>query len=304
MWFPSVFNDAFYLQGNPTTNRQHSLPSFKELAQSDCPAQTRGVEASLQCQLQQDFNLEDGLYDSLSRKEGLHDSTNQKDTTEKPMLHQSTSYAIMGSEHSPAPDDPQGGEIDTKGEVTSLAVGAPAEDAYNWRKYGQKQVKGSEFPRSYYKCTFPNCPVKKKVEHSQEGHITEIIYKGAHNHPRLSHSSSSMQLRGSEQHGSQSGLHGAQPFKAGAHDGRNDSPEATPSPSLAAEFCDASNSMVVIEGCASCEIKDAMDVSSNLSNNQDEDDQATHGRMSLGCDGEGDGKRRLASFGWLLMVSF
>ncbi|XP_071713460.1 WRKY transcription factor WRKY24-like [Rutidosis leptorrhynchoides] len=57
-----------------------------------------------------------------------------------------------------------------------------SEDGYNWRKYGQKQVKGSEYPRSYYKCTHPNCQVKKKVERSHNGHITEIIYKGAHNH--------------------------------------------------------------------------------------------------------------------------
>ncbi|XP_071910287.1 probable WRKY transcription factor 33 [Coffea arabica] len=59
-----------------------------------------------------------------------------------------------------------------------------SDDGYNWRKYGQKQVKGSENPRSYYKCTFPNCPTKKKVERNLEGHITEIVYKGNHNHPK------------------------------------------------------------------------------------------------------------------------
>uniref|UniRef100_A0A7N0T731 WRKY domain-containing protein n=3 Tax=Kalanchoe fedtschenkoi TaxID=63787 RepID=A0A7N0T731_KALFE len=58
------------------------------------------------------------------------------------------------------------------------------DDGYNWRKYGQKSVKGSENPRSYYKCTFTNCPTKKKVERSLEGHITEIVYKGSHNHPK------------------------------------------------------------------------------------------------------------------------
>ncbi|TXG58912.1 hypothetical protein EZV62_016741 [Acer yangbiense] len=73
-----------------------------------------------------------------------------------------------------------------------------AEDGYNWRKYGQKQVKGSENPRSYYKCTFPDCPTKKKVERSLDGQITEIVYKGSHNHPkpqstRRSSSSHSMQ---------------------------------------------------------------------------------------------------------------
>ncbi|KAA8517484.1 hypothetical protein F0562_017777 [Nyssa sinensis] len=59
-----------------------------------------------------------------------------------------------------------------------------AEDGYNWRKYGQKQVKGSENPRSYYKCTHPNCPTKKKLERTLDGHITEIVYKGNHNHPK------------------------------------------------------------------------------------------------------------------------
>nr|AEO31525.2 WRKY transcription factor 44 [Dimocarpus longan] len=58
----------------------------------------------------------------------------------------------------------------------------PSYDGYNWRKYGQKQVKGSEYPRSYYKCTHPNCPVKKKVERSFDGQIAEIVYKGEHNH--------------------------------------------------------------------------------------------------------------------------
>ncbi|XP_065862527.1 probable WRKY transcription factor 20 isoform X2 [Euphorbia lathyris] len=63
-------------------------------------------------------------------------------------------------------------------------VSMPTDDGYNWRKYGQKHVKGSEFPRSYYKCTHPNCEVKKLFERSHDGHITEIIYKGTHDHPK------------------------------------------------------------------------------------------------------------------------
>ncbi|KAF5730497.1 WRKY transcription factor 20 [Tripterygium wilfordii] len=61
---------------------------------------------------------------------------------------------------------------------------AASDDGYNWRKYGQKHVKGSKFPRSYYKCTHPNCEVKKLFERSHDGHITEIIYKGTHDHPK------------------------------------------------------------------------------------------------------------------------
>ncbi|XP_014498138.1 probable WRKY transcription factor 33 isoform X1 [Vigna radiata var. radiata] len=90
------------------------------------------------------------------------------------------------------------GQAASEGELkeASHATGVvrTSEDGYNWRKYGQKQVKGSEYPRSYYKCTQPNCLVKKKVERSHDGQITEIIYKGNHNHvkPHSSHRGSAL----------------------------------------------------------------------------------------------------------------
>lgn len=74
----------------------------------------------------------------------------------------------------------QASHSDHKGGGPSM----PSDDGYNWRKYGQKHVKGSEFPRSYYKCTHPNCEVKKLFERSHDGQITEIIYKGTHDHPK------------------------------------------------------------------------------------------------------------------------
>ncbi|KAJ6770145.1 WRKY TRANSCRIPTION FACTOR PROTEIN 1-RELATED [Salix purpurea] len=67
---------------------------------------------------------------------------------------------------------------------TGSAPTMSSDDGYNWRKYGQKHVKGSEFPRSYYKCTHPNCEVKKLFERSNDGQITEIVYKGTHDHPK------------------------------------------------------------------------------------------------------------------------
>jgi hypothetical protein len=80
----------------------------------------------------------------------------------------------------------QGSEQDHQLPPTAMTVfpERPSEDGYNWRKYGQKQVKGSEYPRSYYKCTQANCPMKKKVERSHDGQVTEIVYKGDHNHSK------------------------------------------------------------------------------------------------------------------------
>jgi hypothetical protein len=95
---------------------------------------------------------------------GLSDSPAEVGT---PELHQ-----MNGSEN--AMQEPQSENVAEKS----------AEDGYNWRKYGQKHVKGSENPRSYYKCTHPNCEVKKLLERAVDGLITEVVYKGRHNHPK------------------------------------------------------------------------------------------------------------------------
>uniref|UniRef100_A0A5B6ZA16 Putative WRKY transcription factor 57 n=1 Tax=Davidia involucrata TaxID=16924 RepID=A0A5B6ZA16_DAVIN len=65
----------------------------------------------------------------------------------------------------------------TKSEVDHL------EDGYRWRKYGQKAVKNSPYPRSYYRCTNSKCTVKKRVERSSEDPSFVITtYEGQHCH--------------------------------------------------------------------------------------------------------------------------
>ncbi|ESQ55594.1 hypothetical protein EUTSA_v10025806mg [Eutrema salsugineum] len=65
----------------------------------------------------------------------------------------------------------------TKSEVDHL------EDGYRWRKYGQKAVKNSPYPRSYYRCTTQRCNVKKRVERSfQDPTVVITTYEGKHNH--------------------------------------------------------------------------------------------------------------------------
>ncbi|PAN29598.1 hypothetical protein PAHAL_5G237000 [Panicum hallii] len=84
----------------------------------------------------------------------------------------------------------------TKSEVDHL------EDGYRWRKYGQKAVKNSPYPRSYYRCTTPKCGVKKRVERSYQDPSTVITtYEGQHTH----HSPASLRAGG------------AHLFMAGAH---------------------------------------------------------------------------------------
>ncbi|EOA13754.1 hypothetical protein CARUB_v10026841mg [Capsella rubella] len=58
-----------------------------------------------------------------------------------------------------------------------------SDDGYKWRKYGQKSIKNSPNPRSYYKCTNPICNAKKQVERSIDEPNTYIItYEGFHFH--------------------------------------------------------------------------------------------------------------------------
>ncbi|XP_045792398.1 probable WRKY transcription factor 48 [Trifolium pratense] len=66
----------------------------------------------------------------------------------------------------------------TKSEVDHL------DDGYRWRKYGQKAVKNSPYPRSYYRCTTASCGVKKRVERSSDdSSIVVTTYEGQHTHP-------------------------------------------------------------------------------------------------------------------------
>lgn len=64
-------------------------------------------------------------------------------------------------------------------------------DEYSWRKYGQKPIKGSPYPRGYYKCSsMRGCPARKHVERCVEDpSMLVVTYEDEHNHPRLpSHS--------------------------------------------------------------------------------------------------------------------
>ncbi|CAH8390471.1 unnamed protein product [Eruca vesicaria subsp. sativa] len=66
----------------------------------------------------------------------------------------------------------------TKSDIDNL------DDGYRWRKYGQKAVKNSPYPRSYYRCTTVGCGVKKRVERSSDDpSIVMTTYEDQHTHP-------------------------------------------------------------------------------------------------------------------------
>uniref|UniRef100_A0A3Q7F0W3 WRKY domain-containing protein n=1 Tax=Solanum lycopersicum TaxID=4081 RepID=A0A3Q7F0W3_SOLLC len=61
----------------------------------------------------------------------------------------------------------------------------PPSDCWSWRKYGQKPIKGSPYPRGYYRCSSSKgCSAKKQVERcSKDASLFIITYTSSHNHP-------------------------------------------------------------------------------------------------------------------------
>ncbi|XP_078437040.1 uncharacterized protein LOC144707698 isoform X2 [Wolffia australiana] len=58
-------------------------------------------------------------------------------------------------------------------------------DLWAWRKYGQKPIKGSPYPRGYYRCSSSKqCSARKQVEKSRSDPTMLVItYTSEHNHP-------------------------------------------------------------------------------------------------------------------------
>ncbi|KAG7544142.1 WRKY domain [Arabidopsis thaliana x Arabidopsis arenosa] len=93
----------------------------------------------------------------------------------------------------PAPENDQIGEKGKKKEkrskVPRIAFQTRSDDdvlddGYRWRKYGQKSVKHNAHPRSYYRCTYHTCNVKKQVQRlAKDPNVVVTTYEGIHNHP-------------------------------------------------------------------------------------------------------------------------
>ncbi|KAG1367745.1 WRKY transcription factor 22 [Cocos nucifera] len=65
-------------------------------------------------------------------------------------------------------------------------------DMWAWRKYGQKPIKGSPYPRGYYRCSSSKgCLARKQVERSRtDPAMLVVTYTAEHNHPLPAHRNS------------------------------------------------------------------------------------------------------------------
>ncbi|KAK4802432.1 hypothetical protein SAY86_000635 [Trapa natans] len=68
--------------------------------------------------------------------------------------------------------------------VAGSELDSPLDDGHSWRKYGQKDILGSNFPRGYYRCSnrhAQGCLATKQVQRSNsDPTIFEVVYRGRH----------------------------------------------------------------------------------------------------------------------------
>lgn len=76
--------------------------------------------------------------------------------------------------------------------VCQVPVENLSSDIWAWRKYGQKPIKGSPYPRGYYRCSSSKgCLARKQVERNRSDPTMFIItYTAEHNHPAPTHKNS------------------------------------------------------------------------------------------------------------------
>ncbi|KAI4318939.1 hypothetical protein MLD38_032592 [Melastoma candidum] len=117
---------------------------------------------------------------------GCRDSSAKPDGTATSCFS-STNGAFPGG-----PDAVSGGKIDGRGRYKrrkscdswSETTPAVVYDGHAWRKYGQKKIHCSDFPRSYYRCTHKpdqNCQAVKQVQQiSEDPPFYRTTYYGHH----------------------------------------------------------------------------------------------------------------------------
>ncbi|KAI6688623.1 hypothetical protein NL676_025451 [Syzygium grande] len=264
---------------NQATFPQQSFPRIEVSVQSENSVQSRNVEPTkLQSQNRSGFQFQGDFSRSSTEKVAGHDGV--------PSDQRNFGTVSGDPEQSPPLDEQQDDEGDQRVSGDSLVGvngGSPSEDGYNWRKYGQKHVKGSE----NHLQGGPQSPETSTEPRSVIGGANAL---------------GDMQLDIPEQMGLQNAAD-ADPAWAnmqktvgtGGPEWRQDNLEVTSSPSDGPEFSNAPTSLQAQNGGNQLESGDQVDASSTFSNDECDDEQQTRGSVSLAYDGEedeSDSKRR------------
>ncbi|KAK2995838.1 hypothetical protein RJ640_006177 [Escallonia rubra] len=121
-----------------------------------------------------------------------HQQHQQKHLQTKQSLGGPRSTTAGGARHSQNPRSKR--RKNQMKRVCQVPAEGLSSDMWSWRKYGQKPIKGSPYPRGYYRCsTSKGCLARKQVERNRSDPnkwVFIVTYTGEHNHPMPTHRNS------------------------------------------------------------------------------------------------------------------
>ncbi|KAL8228074.1 hypothetical protein R6Q57_015658 [Mikania cordata] len=130
-------------------------------------------------------------FDSLTVDQEEHDQYSPENSQDSPtsgMFNDTKTTSTLSSKRSKRSMQKRVVSVPIKeieGSRLKSEINAPPSDSWAWRKYGQKPIKGSPYPRGYYRCSSSKgCPARKQVERNRADPTMVIVtYSCDHNHP-------------------------------------------------------------------------------------------------------------------------
>nr|GEU72110.1 probable WRKY transcription factor 17 [Tanacetum cinerariifolium] len=171
---PAAFPDSPSTSSQSEENKQKATESPSPSTSSSSTGKSLGIVAPAPA-----FS---------SRKPPLPSTHRKRCNTDYPVvssssLHRSGSVSKSGCHCCKRRKTSSKREIRKVPIIGSKITSIPADD-YTWKKYGEKKMDGSIYPRVYYKCnTGKGCPARKRVELSlDDSKMLLVTYDGEHRH--------------------------------------------------------------------------------------------------------------------------
>ncbi|KAK3194715.1 hypothetical protein Dsin_026025 [Dipteronia sinensis] len=133
---------------------------------------------------------------SSPREQSTTTQLKQQQQQQQPQPKQQSHVVSTGASSNSISANPQATRSKRRKNQLKRVCQVPAEglssDVWAWRKYGQKPIKGSPYPRGYYRCSSSKgCLARKQVERNRSDPGMFIVtYTAEHNHPAPTHRNS------------------------------------------------------------------------------------------------------------------
>lgn len=167
--------------GLPVNSAVQSLEGAELKQAPSSRNEQKAVEATQIDKVQEQNQLQVSTFKGPGSDQSPTSVTQSISSSQSPSLSEhKLSPKKVQKECKPEPSQKNSSNHKTASSVPNVRT--PASDGYNWRKYGQKQVKSPKGSRSYYKCTYSECFAKKIECCDHSGHRTGTVYKSEHSH--------------------------------------------------------------------------------------------------------------------------